>query len=112
MPAQLVGGAGEDVQQVPLRKPVMHSLFQLERLLAPLGTFPAAQDGAPALQNEIGIARVVGVHPGGGLGQEPLVVAGQLGCLRREAGLGAELLHQRRALLPGHQLVLQVGVGI
>ncbi|MEW1840069.1 hypothetical protein AB0392_19165 [Nonomuraea angiospora] len=63
-----------------------------------------------AARGELGGADLAPYVPD--IGQELLVVSGQLAGLCRQPGLGTERLDQWRALFPGHELVVQVGVRV
>ena len=90
VPAQQVGGAGQDVQQRPLRQPVMDGGLKGQRLRPAFGALTALQHRPAALEHQVGVRRVSGVDRRGDIGEPAPVVASQRGRLGRDTGLGAE----------------------
>ena len=72
----------------------------------------AGQHRPAAFQAQVGVRRVARVDAAAVSVELLLVERDQRGRVGRDAGLGAEVRDRGRALLPGHQLGVQVGVGV
>jgi hypothetical protein len=111
-PAGQVGGAGQDVQQRALGQPVQHRSLQRDRRRPPLGTLAPRQHRPSTLQAQVSVGRVARIDLRGRLRQQRPVVRCQRLRVGRDADLGAELCDLVLALLPAHQLGVQVGVRV
>ena len=94
-PAGQVGGAGQDIEEVPLGQPVQDRRLQREDGPPPLGALVPGQYRLAALQAQVGVRRVPLVDVGRSLGQQRPVVRHQGLGIGRDGGLLAELCDVR-----------------
>jgi hypothetical protein len=104
--------SGQDVQQAAIWQPLQDRTLQYDRRRAPVGALAPGQHRLAALQTQVGVRRVARIDSRGGLGELLLAERDQRLRVGGNVGLLTEVRDLGLALLPGHHLGVQVGVGV